>query len=121
MFRNLISRIRYWPPVQWLMQLRYRLLDFWFMRDKENMLFFCLFGLAIVLIGSMVYGVYIDHLRIRWAQQRQADLMCLARNIYHEARGEPITGQYAVAEVTMNRVASRRFPDSGSSSPAITS
>ncbi len=112
MFRNLISRIRYWPPVQWLMQLRYRLLDFWFMRDKENMLFFCLFGLAIVLIGSMVYGVYIDHLRIRWAQQRQADLMCLARNIYHEARGEPITGQYAVAEVTMNRVASRRFPDS---------
>src|ERR1043166_782443 len=34
---------------------------------------------------------------------------CLARNVYFEARGEPIAGQYAVAEVTMNRRASRRF------------
>lgn len=30
-------------------------------------------------------------------------LMCLALNIYHEARGEPINGQIAVAMVTMNR------------------
>lgn len=30
-------------------------------------------------------------------------LLCLAANIYHEARGEPIPGQYAVALVTMNR------------------
>jgi N-acetylmuramoyl-L-alanine amidase len=30
-------------------------------------------------------------------------LMCLAMNIYHEARGEPIMGQYAVALVTLNR------------------
>src|SRR3569832_1942068 len=29
--------------------------------------------------------------------------MCLALNIYHEARGENIAGQYAVAMVTMNR------------------
>ncbi len=29
--------------------------------------------------------------------------MCLAMNIYQEARGEPIPGQYAVAMVTMNR------------------
>jgi spore germination cell wall hydrolase CwlJ-like protein len=46
----------------------------------------------------------------RWQQQRQADLMCLARNVYHEARGEPTAGQHAVAEVTLNRVASRQFP-----------
>ena len=32
-------------------------------------------------------------------------LMCLALNIYHEARNEPVTGQVAVAQVTMNRVA----------------
>jgi spore germination cell wall hydrolase CwlJ-like protein len=81
------------------------------MRENDNFLFFSLFGLSIVLIGSMVYFVYVDHLRIRWAQQRQADLMCLARNIYHESRGEPIAGQYAVAEVTLNRVDSRHFPD----------
>jgi spore germination cell wall hydrolase CwlJ-like protein len=32
------------------------------------------------------------------------DLFCLAKNIYHEARGEPTLGKYAVAQVTMNRV-----------------
>lgn len=30
-------------------------------------------------------------------------LMCLALNVYHESRGEPLLGQYAVAQVTMNR------------------
>lgn len=30
-------------------------------------------------------------------------LLCLAMNIYHEARGEMIPAQYAVANVTMNR------------------
>ncbi len=30
-------------------------------------------------------------------------LICLASNIFFEARGEPILGQYAVAAVTMNR------------------
>lgn len=38
-------------------------------------------------------------------------LVCLAHNIYHEARGEEIEGQLAVANVTMNRVASPDFPD----------
>lgn len=36
---------------------------------------------------------------------------CLAANIYHEARGESLAGQYMVAYVTMNRVDSTRFPD----------
>ena len=36
---------------------------------------------------------------------------CLARNIYYEARGEPPAGQYAVAEVTMNRTAARGYPN----------
>ena len=30
-------------------------------------------------------------------------LFCLAANIFHEARGEHPIGQYAVAQVTMNR------------------
>lgn len=38
-------------------------------------------------------------------------LTCLALNIYHEARGEPIEGQIAVAQVTLNRVDSPRYPD----------
>ncbi len=36
---------------------------------------------------------------------------CLALNVYHEARGESIEGQYAVAHVTMNRVTDRRWAD----------
>ena len=39
-------------------------------------------------------------------------LNCLALNIYHEARGESPQGQSAVAAVTMNRVASSKFPSS---------
>ena len=111
MLSSLISRIRMSPPVRWLARMRRNLFNFWFLRETENLLFFSLFGLVIVLIGSAVYLVYVDHLRIGWQQQRQADLICLARNVYHEARGEPLTGQYAVAEVTLNRVDSRRFPD----------
>jgi N-acetylmuramoyl-L-alanine amidase len=38
-------------------------------------------------------------------------LVCLALNVYHEARGEPELGQYAVAEVTLNRVASKHYPN----------
>ena len=33
----------------------------------------------------------------------QAAIMCLALNIYHESRSEPVNGQIAVAMVTMNR------------------
>jgi len=39
----------------------------------------------------------------------KADILCLAKNIYHEARGEPLEGQVAVAQVTLNRVASGNF------------
>jgi N-acetylmuramoyl-L-alanine amidase len=38
-------------------------------------------------------------------------LMCLALNIYFEARSEPIEGQIAIAEVTLNRVTSTNYPN----------
>ena len=38
-------------------------------------------------------------------------LVCLALNVYHEARNQPSIGQLAVAQVVMNRVADDRFPD----------
>lgn len=38
-------------------------------------------------------------------------LLCLALAIYFEARGEPIEGQYAVAEVIVNRTHDEDFPD----------
>ena len=41
-----------------------------------------------------------------------AELDCLALNIYHEARGETYQGKVAVANVTLNRVAHSKYPDS---------
>lgn len=38
-------------------------------------------------------------------------LMCLALNVYFEARNQPVAGQLAVAQVTMNRVHSPKYPD----------
>lgn len=40
------------------------------------------------------------------------DLACLAGTIYFEAKGEPLAGQLAVAQVVMNRSVSGRFPSS---------
>ena len=38
-------------------------------------------------------------------------LVCLALNVYHEARDQPFIGQVAVAQVVMNRVKDERYPD----------
>ena len=38
-------------------------------------------------------------------------LMCMAFNIYHEARNESMLGQIAVGQVVMNRVWDNRFPN----------
>ncbi len=49
------------------------------------------------------------------ASTSNADLNLLARCVYGEARGEPYTGQVAVAAVVLNRVRSSKFPNSISS------
>lgn len=41
-----------------------------------------------------------------------AQWRCLSEALYFEARGETVKGQFAVAEVIMNRVESGRFPGS---------
>ena len=38
-------------------------------------------------------------------------LMCMAANIYHEAKNQSMLGQFAVAQVVMNRVEDHRYPD----------
>ena len=38
-------------------------------------------------------------------------LMCMAANIYHEAKNQSMLGQFAVAQVVMNRVEDSRYPD----------
>ena len=37
--------------------------------------------------------------------------MCLALNLYWEARDQPVIGQIAVGLSTMNRVSDKRYPD----------
>lgn len=39
----------------------------------------------------------------------KTQLKCLTQNIYYEARGEPVEGQIAVAQVTLNRVLDGRW------------
>ncbi|MEO9844147.1 MAG: cell wall hydrolase [Roseobacter sp.] len=41
-----------------------------------------------------------------------AEWECLTEALYFEARGETVKGQFAVAEVILNRVKSERFPGS---------
>ncbi|WP_404400648.1 cell wall hydrolase [Pelagibacterium halotolerans] len=43
--------------------------------------------------------------------QVSAERHCLAQAVYHESRGEPEEGQWAVASVILNRVESPRYPD----------
>ena len=43
-------------------------------------------------------------------RDRERQLDCLAKNIYFESASEPFEGKVAVAQVTMNRAASGKFP-----------
>ena len=46
------------------------------------------------------------------ANANAGDTKCLATAIYHEANAESVKGQIAVANVIMNRVKSKDFPNS---------
>jgi spore germination cell wall hydrolase CwlJ-like protein len=89
---------------------------YWLLREKGDSTFFAVLSVPFIVVGLIVYFAYaarstIDGSRIDAARARARDIRCLAENIYFEARGEPLKGQYAVAEVTMNRLASPGFPD----------
>lgn len=47
---------------------------------------------------SLVYEFY------NYTKHSAEDIVCLAKNIYFEARGENLSGKVAVAQVTLNRV-----------------
>ena len=84
----------------------------WYRTDKAVLAFSLFFGFVLGSLGfaaSMVFAERDDRsARVRDFHARNIE--CLARNVYYEARGEPKAGQYAVAEVTMNRKASPLFP-----------
>lgn len=92
---------------------QFRLAAWWFRVDKEAIVFLGVLGALVALFGSALGGVaaYKEALHAKALAAEKQTLTCLARNVYFEARGEPLAGQYAVAEVTMNRKASPRYPD----------
>lgn len=84
----------------------------WYRTDKAALAFGCYFAF---IVGSLVFAfdaVFAerDAQRARVREFHARSLECLARNVYYEARGESAVGQYAVAEVTMNRKASPLYP-----------
>jgi N-acetylmuramoyl-L-alanine amidase len=70
------------------------------------------FVVALTTMTVAIVSEWSASAALRAEAWRNAELRCLSENIYYESRGEPLVGQYAVAEVTMNRVASSEFPDS---------
>ena len=117
MLGSLLSEARYWI-VDWRGRPRF----FWLGGAMERLGFLALLGLPFVALTSIVCFAYsertqfvaarveIPHWEAAAAQRRAVDLECLAENVYFEARGEPLTGQRAVAEVTLNRTRSPYFP-----------
>jgi spore germination cell wall hydrolase CwlJ-like protein len=85
-------------------RLYFWLCDFWRNLGQVNQVLLVL-GVFFTVSLSLTTGVIASrHYELR-------SIKCLALNIYHEARGEPLSGQYAVATVSMNRVNSDRYPD----------
>jgi spore germination cell wall hydrolase CwlJ-like protein len=118
MITALLQEARVWP-VAWQRRLAiYRLRG-----TKDTLAFFAMAGLPVLAVAAIVYFAYANRTQVEpvrieaarreaaLAHRRATDLKCLAENIYFEARGEPLEGQYAVAEVTMNRARSKYFPD----------
>ena len=60
--------------------------------------------LTLVLLTFLVASV-------ARAEELPGDTYCLALNLYHEARGEDASGVVAVGNVVLNRVQSKRFPN----------
>jgi hypothetical protein len=84
---------------------------FWHTHEKGGYVALSVIALIVTAFAIFVHVSILGHDVSRDVRTRTQDLNCLAKNIYHEARGEPIDGQYAVAEVTMNRVASKHYPN----------
>jgi len=103
-----LSRI-YWAAAHW----RRAVLRRWHTADKSVWVAALLLALVFAGFGFGLRMLFAQEDKRREAarETERRSLECLARNVYFESRGEPVAGMYAVAEVTMNRKASRQYPD----------
>ncbi|HYA36751.1 MAG TPA: cell wall hydrolase [Candidatus Methylomirabilis sp.] len=104
MHKKRLSKVRSHRRASWLSRVWQNLSLRWHATGKGPLIVVGAIGLVFATFGYVMYAVSAQQDDIR-------NLTCLALNVYFEARGEPVAGQYAVAEVTMNRVASGRYPD----------
>src|SRR5438128_3895475 len=85
---------------------------FWYRLDKAAFACALFFAFVVGVLATAAAAVFnhrdAQHAAVRQFHARSVD--CLARNVYYEARGESLAGQYAVAEVTLNRKASLGYP-----------
>jgi spore germination cell wall hydrolase CwlJ-like protein len=73
---------------------------------------------AIVFLGATAFATNTarsdtsgEPPREIFTKLERPQLYCLAKNIYFEARGDNLAGRYAVADVVLNRVKDRRYPE----------
>jgi N-acetylmuramoyl-L-alanine amidase len=59
----------------------------------------------LVAFSTLSLGIEAGNVKV------DTQTLCLAENIYHEARGESFRGKLAVALVTINRTKSKAFPN----------
>jgi len=80
------------------------------------------FTIGLVIVAMLVQNITVNKFKVLKErsgvasadivsiQTRERQLDCLAMNIYREAGYEPFEGKVAVAQVTMNRAESGKFP-----------
>jgi len=95
-----------------LVRMLWKLRLLWYRTDKAVLVFSLFAGCVVGALAFAASLVFLDRdeRNARLQAFHARNIECLARNVYYEARGEPAAGQYAVAEVTMNRKASPFFP-----------
>lgn len=73
-----------------------------------------IFVLSIITEVSIKKIEYFKHNKVdastMTVSERERQLECLSKNIYYEAGSEPFEGKVAVAQVTLNRAESGKFP-----------
>ena len=79
------------------------------MYGKGSMQYYMKILISISLLILPTTAHAIAELEMRGFLDKQ--MICMAEAIYFESRGEPFTGQLAVGQVILQRVASPLFPD----------